>query len=131
MASRATRKRSPKPAVKRTKKDDDTASPISGMAEASEKYSILQILEIPKLGEFIGLLIVVFPFLVLGLLGVGRAIPDRALDVVIALGLIIWSAALEKLIGMRFRLPIIPIPITWLGTGYLLVALWKLVNHKG
>jgi hypothetical protein len=103
-----------------------------GVPEDSEKSSLVSVLEIPIIGEFIGLLIVVFPALVAGWLGIGHAIPDGSIgDIVIALGLIIWCAALEKMIGIRFVLPLIRLPITWLATGYLLVALWKLAFHKG
>jgi hypothetical protein len=95
----------------------------------SQMYSVHVNADIRKKAQ---LLIVMFPFFVVAWLGIAHAIPEGNVgDLVGGLILIIWCAVLEKMINVRFVLPLVRLPITWLGSGYVLVALWKLAFHKG
>ena len=100
------------------------------MSKEEEKSWLVLLLELPKIGKFLKLLVLLFPFVLASWFHIVSFGPGNWEPVIMALILIAWLVLLEKTLKLRFRVPLVRIPILWLTIALLLFAVWGAVFEK-
>jgi hypothetical protein len=105
------------------------------MADEHPQNWLQRLLGIPVIGEWLGLLVLVAPFLVGGLfarnvLGISTDIDTESgvWYIIMAAVLAIWLVWLEHIARVRLVLPVVKIPMLWLTAVFAVWGLLKLIG---